>query len=81
MNYDPSITTQPTVSFVTGSEAQVSFTTSETISGEKENVAINWGDGHTTALSSQTPGTFTETHIYSGSYANSFIQQENVYVT
>jgi len=80
INYNPTVST-PSTSFISGSTIQTQFTTSEVISGELENLVINWGDGSTTSLNAQTPGTFTEDHTYSGSYTNSFSQSYNPYVT
>ena len=79
INYNPTVTT-PTVTFTSGSTAQVSFTTSEQIN-QKESVVINWGDGHTTSLNNHASGTYTQSHTYSSSYSGSFSQSESPYVT
>lgn len=83
VNYYTTFTSQPSGSYVTGagSQVQLTFTTSESIANEKENISINWGDGLYTVLNYQLAGSFTETHFYSGSYTDSFTRTERIYVT
>ena len=71
INYAPNSFTPSTTFANSGSTAQITFTTGEQISGEHENININWEDGTSTQLNNVAPTTFTENHTYTGNYIGS----------
>lgn len=76
INYDPQIN-GTSISYVSGSTANLTFTTSEQIS-QSENIVINWGDGQITNVGNVTPGSYFRTHQYSGTYSSSFSPSDTV---
>ena len=82
INYYP-VTPTLSVSFSgSGSQANLNIVTSEKISGEKENIQINWGDGTITNLNDVSFGTQpVQSHSYSGTYQGTFSQSYTIIVT
>ena len=71
INYAPN-SFSPHMAFAnSGSNATITFTTGEQITGENENININWEDGTSTQLNNVAPTTFSETHTYTGNYVGS----------
>lgn len=83
INYAPNTPSITTTFTNSGSTINAVATTSEQVTGEKENVVINWGDGTpTTALNDVSPGTQpTQSHTYTGNYYGTFTQTYNPSVT
>jgi hypothetical protein len=82
INYNPSTPTLSTSFSNTGSQANLNIKTGEQISGERENIQINWGDGTITSLTNVSSGTqSTQSHTYSGTYQGTFSQSETIIVT
>lgn len=82
INYNPSTPTLSTSFSNTGSQANLNIKTGEQISGERENIQINWGDGTITSLTNVSSGTqSTQSHSYSGTYQGTFSQSETIIVT
>ena len=75
INYQPNTPTITTSYSGSGSTANVQVITGEQITGEHENVLINWGDGQTTPLNNVAFGTQPiKSHTYTGTYQGSFSQ-------
>ena len=82
INYDPAKPTLSASFSGSGSKANLNIVTSEQISGEKENIQINWGDGTLTNLNNVSYGTQpVQSHSYSGTYQGTFSQSETIIVT
>ena len=65
----------------TASEVSVTFTSTQPdFSGELQTYIISWGDGTTSTYSNLATGTYTETHVYSGTYQSTFSQTYDIYV-
>ena len=74
-------TISQSISFVGTSEVSVTFTSTQPdFSGELQTYLISWGDGTTSTYSNLATGTYTETHIYSGTYQGTFSQTYDIYV-
>ena len=83
INYQPNTPSLTTTFTNSGSTINAVAITSEQITGEKENVVINWGDGTpTTNLNNVNFGTQpTQSHTYTGNYYGTFTQTYNPSVT
>ena len=82
INYQPNTPTITTSYSGSGSTANVQVVTGEQITGEHENILINWGDGTTTPLNNVAFGTQPiQSHTYSGTYQGTFSQSYSPTVT